>query len=157
MTQIDIQSAEPRVNDMETRGAMVSLYARGMISEAKAYATTIPGMTDGVWTSMERMLNPVRSFVLDGTLQYPAVDNSTEYTGLPVPEPETPPLDGDGSDITRSQEKTEPGPEHALAADLIARAKEAETEEDLNEIARLAEGRVTVLDAVEYRREELKG
>ena len=46
--------------------------------------------------------------------------------------------------------------EHQSAADLIAAAQAAETEEELAAIEAQAEDRVTVLDAVDKRREELQ-
>lgn len=46
-------------------------------------------------------------------------------------------------------------PEHQKAADLIEAAEGAETHDELDAVEAQAEGRVTVLDAVEKRREEL--
>jgi hypothetical protein len=46
-------------------------------------------------------------------------------------------------------------PEHQKAADLIEQAEAAQSDEELDAIEAQAEGRVTVLDAVEKRRSEI--
>lgn len=82
------QSASKQANTMEARGSLVSMYSRGFIGEAKTFFSSLDGATDAAWQSFEKMLAPIRAFVLDGTAQYPVYAETTEYAGLPVPEPE---------------------------------------------------------------------
>jgi hypothetical protein len=179
------QSIEQQASTTESRGTLVGMYSRGFISEAKTNFATIPGATDAAWQSFERMMTPIRAFVLDGTWQYPVYDMTTEYAGLPVPESEQASENPDPPE-TRSRgeyaPKPEPGHINAVeeqsargtraaeetrsgssdgpsapvpAAELIERARSAKTESELDEIESQANGRVTVEDAVADRREEL--
>jgi len=83
------QSTVPSESTQETRTQLVTLYCRGSDSDAKALYGAYPGANDGGWQALERMLAPVKAFILNGDGPYVnpyAV--TTEYAGVPVPEPE---------------------------------------------------------------------
>jgi len=82
-------SVVPTESTQDTRRQLVSLYCSGSDSDAKALYGAYPGANDGGWQSLERMLAPVKAFILNGDGPYVnpyAV--TTEYAGVPVPEPE---------------------------------------------------------------------
>ena len=84
-------SREARASTTETRQMLVSLYCQGATNDAKALYAASAGATDAGWHALERMLAPVKSFILDSGMPYAYNVPSTEYAGLPVPEPEQPP------------------------------------------------------------------
>lgn len=118
------QSASKQANTTTGRGSLVGMYARGFIAEAKAEFTTYDGATDAAWQSFEKMMAPVRAFVLDGTPQYPVYDLTTEYAGLPVPEPEEIPENPDPP-ATRAR-----GEYASIAPEPVAKEKPERREED---------------------------
>lgn len=62
----------------ETRQQLVSLYVRGQLNDAKALFSAVQGATEAAWTNFERILTPVKDFVIMGNLPYL---NPTEWTG----------------------------------------------------------------------------
>lgn len=134
----------------------VALYCNGSPGDAKAIYGSMAGASDTGWQQLEKMLAPVRSFIQDSGMPYTAYAPTTEYAGIPVPEPEAPPLDGGSPPPeSRSNEPNLVTGGLPPASELIAQAKVATTQEELDEIEAQAGGRVTVLDAVTAREEEL--
>jgi len=147
------QSGTPTtLSIQETRQQLVSLYVTGSKTDAQALFGAIQGATEESWGNFERILDPVWRFVQMGDLPYvgSTVQAEPESEGL------TPPADpesyhaGQTSSQTQESEITD-----TSAAALISRAQNAESAEELDAIESLSNGRVTVLDAVDARREEL--
>jgi hypothetical protein len=112
-TQDDLnRSVEPTTSTQETRTQLVSLYCRGSDSDAKALYGAYPGADDGGWQALERMLAPVKAFIQQGDAPYVnpyAV--TTEYAGIPVPEPEV-------------QGAQEPGRQNVTAQEALQNKKD---------------------------------
>lgn len=170
MTQWQDQSAMQTESTQASRLEFVTLYCYGSPNDAKAMYGAFPGATDAGWQALERMLAPVKQFIVDGGMPYYVPLVTSEYQGVPTPGPEDPelpevPPDGDGSDLNRTSQiapgVATSGPQDQAsqktvsAQELIDRAKAAKTVEELDEIEALANGRVTVLDAVAAREDEL--
>jgi len=163
----------------ETRQQLVSLYIRGDSTDARALFSAAQGATEAGWTNFERVLSPVKDFVLMGNLPYSNVEWTGEYSGVgdaraDMQEAGGQPVIGDGTQETVNPQMDSPMQPVGSAADnvdtpepqtdeitdtsaqaLIARARAAEDAEELDAIESLSNGRVTVLDAVDARREEL--
>lgn len=194
----DQSNVPTNLSIQEVRQQLVSLYVRGDSNDARALFSAAPSATEEGWTNFERILTPVKDFVIMGNLPYAQVGWTGEYSGvgdtknedrdaieagrevtLESPsgqtaqavqqeqasgEIETTPLPGaqptqsaaqtDGQTQTETEQNlTASG--LVSAGDLVERARTANTAEELDEIEGLAEGRTTVLNAVENRRTEL--
>jgi hypothetical protein len=147
----------------DTRKALVSLYVTGSKTDAQAMFFAIQGATQESWENFERILDPVNRFVIMGELPYVGRTVFAEPDGEGL----TPPADPDWSQSSNSPGQTPAGDTQApggnssevsssmSATELIALARGAQTEMELAAIEQAANGRVTVLDAVDIRREEL--
>lgn len=165
MTMWQEQSAMQTASTQQSRLEFITLYCYGTPNDAKAMYGAFPGATDAGWQSLERMLAPVKQFIVDGGMPYYVPLTTSEYQGVPTPGPEdaelpeAPPPDARTSEIApgvvtsgpqdQASQKTVP------AQELIDRAKAAKSVEELDEIETLANGRVTVLDAIAAREDEL--
>jgi hypothetical protein len=152
MTESDQSGEATTLSIQSTRKQLVSLYVTGSKTDAQALFGAIQGATEENWVNFERILDPVWRFVNTGDLPYMGASVVAE----PESEGLTPPADPDS--YHANQETTEPVdvPDSSMtAAELISRAQVATTDEDLDLIEGAANGRVTVLDAVEARREAL--
>jgi hypothetical protein len=176
-------NAPTNLSIQESRQQLVSLYVRGDSNDARALFSAAAGATEEGWTNLERILSPVKDFVIMGNLPY---SNNMQWTGEyagvgdtrnedqdavqttgPMVQSETASGEPVTETLPQAQPTGTPVPENqptdaptdtetdTSAAALIARAREASTLEELDEIEALANGRVTVEDAVDARRDEL--
>ena len=168
MTMWQEQSVMPTESTQASRLEFVTLYCYGTPNDAKAMYGAFPGATDAGWQALERMLAPVKQFIVDGGMPYYVPLVTSEYQGVPTPGPEdpelpeAPPPDGDlnrtsqiAPGVATSGPQDQASQKTVPAQELIDRAKAAQTVEELDEIEALANGRVTVLDAVAAREDEL--
>jgi len=159
---------------------LVSLYGRGATNDAKAAYGASPGATDAGWQAFERMMTPVKQFIADGGMPYndAALAQTTEYAGIQTPAEELTPPETRGSPSgwaeipqqegpqpteveeldprsDQSRDETDRKTETVPAQELIERAKNAKSMDELDEIELLSKGRATVLEAVNAREAEL--
>ena len=119
------------VNEAGQSESEAILHARGTVVESQSPTDIVPNTPQ------------IRPFPEQVEVQEAAVEEEEE-----VPEQES------ASPLGGLLPGSEPE-ERASASDLIARAKEANTTQELDDIEAQADGRTTVLDAVAKRREEL--
>jgi hypothetical protein len=79
----DQSNTPTNLSIQETRQALVSLYVRGDSNDARALFSAAAGATEAGWSNLERILTPVKDFVIMGNLPYVNVW-SGEYSGVAV-------------------------------------------------------------------------
>lgn len=117
------KSIEARVSTSESREVLVSMYVRGSTNDAKVLYGASMGATDAGWQALERMLSPVKQFIESGGMPYNYALPTTEYAGIPTPEPEAV-EENPGPEATRSRGEYSAGRAPGnLSADVEAETK----------------------------------